>query len=96
MSAGALHMPRFLLSNIGNPADLRPLGIETVVALPGVDPNLQHPLGDLNYNLTGSDLYWKSEPALALISIDRLILRGLHLGYWRVAVELYREHRLTL
>jgi choline dehydrogenase len=66
-----------LLSGVGPHADLGPLGIETVVDLPGVGRNLQdhlwirglcfeakHPLPAPNHNLGGSACFWKSRPAL--------------------------------
>jgi len=78
LCAGAIHTPRLLLlSGVGPPADLEPLGIDTVIDLPGVGRNLQdhlwimglcfeakHPLPAPNYNLAGSAGFWKSRPAL--------------------------------
>ena len=78
LCAGAIHTPRLLLlSGIGSKADLEPLGIDTVIDLPGVGRNLQdhlwirglcfeakHPLPAPNYNLGGSAGFWKSRPAL--------------------------------
>jgi choline dehydrogenase len=62
---------------VGPHADLEPLGIDTVIDLPGVGRNLQdhlwimglcfeakHPLAAPNYNLAGSASFWKSRPAL--------------------------------
>jgi choline dehydrogenase len=76
--AGAIHTPRLLLlSGVGPHADLEPLGIDTVIDLPGVGRNLQdhlwimglcfesrNPLPAANYNLAGSAGFWKSQPAL--------------------------------
>src|SRR6516162_134226 len=78
LCAGAIHTPRLLLlSGVGPHADLEPLGIDTVIDLPGVGRNLQdhlwimglcfeskHPLPAPNYNLAGSAGFWKSRPAL--------------------------------
>src|SRR5262245_22587327 len=78
LCAGAIHPPRLLLlSGVGPPPDLGPLGIDTVIDLPGVGRNLQdhlwilglcfeakHPLPAPNYNLAGSAGFWKSHPAL--------------------------------
>jgi choline dehydrogenase len=78
LCAGAIHTPRLLLlSGVGPHADLEPLGIDTVIDLPGVGRNLQdhlwimglcfeskHPLPAPNYNLAGSACFWKSRPAL--------------------------------
>jgi choline dehydrogenase len=78
LCAGAIHTPRLLLlSGVGPHADLKPLGIDTVIDLPGVGRNLQdhlwimglcfeakHPLPAPNYNLAGSAGFWKSRPAL--------------------------------
>src|SRR5262245_39962918 len=78
LCAGAIHTPRLLLlSGVGPHADLEPLGIDTVIDLPGVGRNLQdhlwimglcfeakHALPAPNYNLAGSAGFWKSRPAL--------------------------------
>src|SRR5262249_14154952 len=78
LCAGAIHTPRLLLlSGVGPHADLKPLGIDTVIDLPGVGRNLQdhlwirglcfeanRPLPAPNYNLGGSAGFWKSHPAL--------------------------------
>src|SRR5262249_41572969 len=79
LCAGAIHSPRLLLlSGIGPYVDLKHLGIETLVDLPGVGRNLQdhvwirglcfevkHPLPAPNNNLGGTACFWKSRPALA-------------------------------
>src|SRR5262249_52123188 len=78
LSAGPTHPPRLLLlSGVGPHADLEPLGIDTVIDLPGVGRTLQdhlwimglcfeskHPLPAPNYNLAGSAGFWRSRPAL--------------------------------
>src|SRR5262249_31598406 len=77
-AAGAIPPPGPLfLSAVGPHADLEPLGIDTVIDLPGVGRNLQdhlwimglcfeakHPLPAPNYNLAGSAGFWRSRPAL--------------------------------
>ncbi len=76
LCAGAIDTPRILmLSGIGEANELQRLGIKTKVDLWGVGKNLQdhplvsvtyeakEPLGQLTYNLGGSNLYWKSSPA---------------------------------
>src|SRR5262249_38315377 len=78
LCAGAIHTPRLLLlSGVGPHAELEPLGIDTVIDLPGVGRNLQdhlwitglcfeakHPLPAPNHNLGGSAGSWKGSPAL--------------------------------
>lgn len=77
LCAGAIETPRLLmLSGIGHAGELKALGIEAKIDLPGVGKNLQdHPLvsvtyqfkealGQLTYNLGGINLYWKSHPDL--------------------------------
>ena len=75
--AGAIETPRILmLSGIGAADALQQLGIKTKIDLLGVGKNLQahplvsipfeakEPLGQLTYNLGGSNLYWKSSPSV--------------------------------
>jgi choline dehydrogenase len=78
LCAGTIHTPRLLLlSGVGPHSDLKPLGIDTVIDLPGVGRNLQdhlwirglcfeakHSLPAPNYNLAGSAGFWKSQTAL--------------------------------
>jgi len=78
LCAGAIHTPRLLLlSGVGPHADLAPLGIDTVIDLPGVGRNLQdhlwimglyfeakHPVHAAQDNLAGSAGFWKSRPEL--------------------------------
>jgi len=78
LSAGAIDSPRILmLSGIGDEQELKQLGIETLVNLPGVGKNMQdhpmihglcyqakEPLDHLNYNLIAATAYWKSNAAL--------------------------------
>ncbi len=77
LCAGAIESPRILmLSGIGNAKDLQQLSIDAKIDLPGVGKNLQdhpllsmvyetkEPLGNLTYNLGGSNLFWKSTPSI--------------------------------
>jgi choline dehydrogenase len=80
LSAGAIDSPRVLmLSGIGEADELKQLGIDPLVDLPGVGKNLQdhillagmcyethEPLGSPNNNLCGSQAYWKSNQGLAV------------------------------
>jgi choline dehydrogenase len=86
LCAGAIHTPRLLLlSGIGAPEELAPLGIDTAVDLPGVGRNLQdhvllgglcfeakHPLPPPRHNLAGSAAFWKSRPDLAVPDLELL------------------------
>jgi choline dehydrogenase len=90
LCAGAIHSPRLLLlSGIGPQVDLKHLGIETLVDLPGVGRNLQdhvwirglcfeakHPLPTPNNNLGGTACFWKSRPALARPDLMVLAVQG--------------------
>src|SRR5215468_1564015 len=90
LCAGAIHSPRLLLlSGIGPHADLKHLGIETLVDLPGVGRNLQdhvwirglcfeakHPLPAPNNNLGGTACFWKSRPVLARPDLMVLAAQG--------------------
>jgi choline dehydrogenase len=80
LALGAIDTPRLLiLSGVGDPVDLRRLGVPTKAALPGVGRNLQdhpllcainarsrRPIGPSHDNGGGSILNWRSDPALAL------------------------------
>src|SRR5262249_6253075 len=80
LCAGAIHTPRLLLlSGIGPPEELAPLGIDTAVDLPGVGRTLQdhvlvaglcfeakHPLPPPRHNLAGSAAVWQSRPDLGI------------------------------
>jgi choline dehydrogenase-like flavoprotein len=86
LCAGAIHTPRLLLlSGIGPPEELAPLGIDTAVDLPGVGRNLQdhpflgglcfeakHPLAVPGHNLAGSGALWKSRSDLAVPDLEFL------------------------
>lgn len=87
--AGAIGSPHLLLaSGIGPSEELRRVGVETVVDLPGVGKNLHdHPLlAGINYetpqrelpplrnNGAESTLWWKSNPALRSPDIQPVII----------------------
>src|SRR5262249_35541927 len=89
LCAGAIHMPRLLLlSGIGPPEELAPLGIDTAVDLSGVGRNLQdhvllgglcfeakHPLPPPRHNLAGSAAFWKSRPDVVVPDLELLPLQ---------------------
>jgi len=80
LCAGAIDTPRLLLlSGIGPEDELKQLGIDTLVDIPGVGLNLQdhvimaglcfeakRPLIPLNNNLEGSTFFWKSRSDLSV------------------------------
>ncbi len=90
LAAGAIGTPRLLmLSGIGDPAELKRLGIPLVHALPGVGRNLQdHPLvqacvfrskvpmGEKLDNGGGTMLNWKSRPDLVQPDVHSFPVQG--------------------
>ncbi len=90
LALGAIDTPRLLmLSGIGDPALLAGLGIETILALPGVGANLQDhpliravnfraraPLGPVRDNGGGSMINWKSRPGLAKPDLHAICIQG--------------------
>lgn len=88
LSSGVIGSPRALiLSGIGREEDLKALGIDVVLNLPGVGQNLQdHPLcAGINYeckvplpapqnNGAESTMWWKSKPGLIGPDIQPVIL----------------------
>jgi choline dehydrogenase len=90
LCAGAIDTPRLLmLSGIGPHSELKPLGIPTVVDLPGVGRNLQdhalvaglcfqanQPLPPPNNNLSGSVAFCKSRPDLGVPDLMVLPVQG--------------------
>ncbi|MCD2172444.1 GMC family oxidoreductase [Rhizobium sp. C4] len=90
LSAGAINTPRILmLSGIGDPAELAPLGIPVRHALPGVGKNLQdhplvqaivckakQPLGEPRDNGGGTMLNWKSRPDLVQADVHAFPVQG--------------------
>jgi choline dehydrogenase-like flavoprotein len=80
LTAGAFGSPRLLqLSGIGDPADLKAAGIETLHALPGVGKNLHdHYAVDLVYRLRtrqGMDRYNRVRVATAVAGLQYLAFR---------------------
>lgn len=90
LAAGAFDTPRLLmLSGIGDPEELKRLGIPLVHALPGVGRNLQDhplvqavvcrskvPLGETLDNGGGTMLNWKSAPGLAQPDVHSFPVQG--------------------
>jgi choline dehydrogenase len=90
LALGTFDTPRLLmLSGIGDPQELKRLGIRPVLALPGVGRNLQDhplvqavvcrariPLGAKRDNGGGSMLNWKSSPDLAKPDIHAFPVQG--------------------
>lgn len=90
LAAGAFDTPRLLmLSGIGDPAELKRLGIPLVHALPGVGRNLQDhplvqavvcrskvPLGEKLDNGGGTMLNWKSQAGLARPDVHSFPVQG--------------------
>jgi choline dehydrogenase len=88
LSAGTIGSPRLLLlSGIGPAEELRPLGIEALVDLPGVGRNLKDHvlLAGLSYEVAGdlpeirnngaeSTMWWKSDPRLLGPDIQPVLL----------------------
>jgi choline dehydrogenase len=94
LCAGAIDTPRLLMmSGIGDPEDLRRLGVPVVCALPGVGRNLQdhpllmginfgarQPLGPVRDNSGGSIINWKSKPDLPAPDLHAFVVQGSHAG----------------
>ncbi len=90
LALGAIDTPRLLmLSGIGDPGELRRLGIAVRHALPGVGQNLQdhplvqavvlrskRPLGEKTDNGGGTMLNWKSRPDLAQPDVHAFPVQG--------------------
>ena len=90
--AGAINSPRLLmLSGIGDPADLRALGLPVVAASPGVGRNLQdhpllegvnfiakEPLGPIRDNGGGAILNWRSRSATTAPDLHAFLVQGTH------------------
>lgn len=94
LTLGAIGTPRLLmLSGIGDPGQLGPLGIRTRAALPGVGANLQDhpllmgvnfrlrgPLAALRDNGGGSMLNWRSSRADHRPDLHAFVVQGPHAG----------------
>jgi choline dehydrogenase len=90
LALGAIDTPRLLLnSGIGDPAELKRLGIPLHTALPGVGRNLQDhplvravnfrtraPLAPMRDNGGGSMLNWKSRPELEKPDLHAFCIQG--------------------
>lgn len=90
LALGALDTPRLLMmSGIGDPAELKRLGIATRLALPGVGQNLQdhpllqavnfrskRPLGSARDNGGGAMLNWKTDPSLPQANVHAFPVHG--------------------
>ncbi|MBZ9936599.1 GMC family oxidoreductase N-terminal domain-containing protein [Mesorhizobium sp. BR1-1-16] len=90
LALGAIDTPRLLLnSGIGDPADLRRLGIRVQTALPGVGKNLQDhplvravnfrakgPLPPMRDNGGGSMINWKSRPDVEKPDLHAFCIQG--------------------
>jgi choline dehydrogenase len=92
LSLGAIGSPRMLmLSGIGDPAELRRLGIPVRAALPSVGQNLQDhpllqginfrakiPLGPVSANGGGAQMNWRSRPAESRPDLHAFIAYNIH------------------
>jgi choline dehydrogenase len=90
LALGAIDTPRLLmLSGIGDPVELRRLGIAARAALPGVGQNLQdhplvravnfkarRPLGAVSDNGGGSMINWKTRASLAQPNVHAFPVQG--------------------
>lgn len=90
LALGAIDTPRLLWnSGIGDPADLKRLGIAVHTALPGIGRNLQDhplvravnfraraPLGPMRDNGGGSMINWKSRPELSKPDLHAFCIQG--------------------
>jgi choline dehydrogenase len=87
---GAIDTPRLLtLTGVGDPQDLKRLGLPAKVAAPGVDKNFQdhpllravdvrakRPLGPLRGSGGGSMVNWRSDASLALPDVHAFPVQG--------------------
>jgi choline dehydrogenase len=94
LAAGAIDTPRLLMrSGVGDPAELKRLGIAIVHDLPGIGQNLQDhpllmgvnflanaPLGPLRDNGGGSIINWKSSAGARAPDLHAFIVQGPHAG----------------
>jgi choline dehydrogenase len=90
LALGAINTPRLLmLSGIGDPAELRRLGMSVKAALPGVGQNLQdhplvravnfrakRPLGNARDNGGGSMVNWKTHASLSQPNVHAFPVQG--------------------
>ncbi|MGP3920852.1 GMC family oxidoreductase [Nonomuraea sp. 10N515B] len=93
LSGGAMGSPQvLLLSGIGPADELRALGIDVQVDLPGVGANLHdhlicpvlwettQPLPPLSVQGLEVNIFWKSNPALTVADTQPLLVHGPYLG----------------
>jgi choline dehydrogenase len=94
LAAGAIDTPRLLMvSGIGDPIEIRRLGLGVVCALPGVGQNLQDhpllmginfaakaPLGPIRDNGGGSIINWKSRAESRVPDLHAFVVQGPHVG----------------
>lgn len=94
LCAGAIDTPRLLMmSGIGDPKELKRLGVPVVCGLPGVGRNLQdhpllmginfaarQPLGSVRDNGGGSVINWKSSSNLPGPDLHAFVVQGPHAG----------------
>jgi choline dehydrogenase len=94
LTLGAFETPRLLIrSGIGDPEDLRGLGVPTRVDLPGVGRNLRdhpllmgvnfrarRPLGQVRGNGGGAMLNWRSRADLPAPDLHAFVVQGSHAG----------------
>jgi choline dehydrogenase len=94
LCAGAIDTPRLLMmSGIGDPNELKRLGVSLACGLPGVGRNLQdhpllmginfaarQPLGPVRDNGGGSIVNWKSRTGLPGPDLHAFVVQGPHAG----------------
>lgn len=94
LCAGGINSPRLLMmSGIGDPSEIKRLGVPIVSNLAGVGQNLQDhpllmginfaakaPLGPLRDNGGGSIINWKSKPDLPGPDLHAFVVQGAHAG----------------
>ncbi len=94
LCAGAIDTPRLLMmSGIGDPEELKRLGVPVVCKLPGVGRNLQdhpllmginfaarQPLGPVRDNGGGAIINWKSKSDLPGPDLHAFVVQGSHAG----------------
>jgi choline dehydrogenase len=94
LAAGAVNTPRLLMvSGIGDPVEIKRLGLGVVCALPGVGRNLQDhpllmginfaakvPLGPCRDNGGGSIINWRSRADSGVPDLHAFVVQGPHVG----------------
>lgn len=104
LALGAIDTPRLLmLSGLGDPAELKRLGIPARAALPGIGQNLQdhpllkgvnfrscRPIGPVRGNGGGAMLNWRSTAAAPAPGLHAILVQGRH-----ASPEVEASHDLT-